>query len=71
MPVWKPGEVKYGSVGVEVRLLQDILSCRDYYCTPDGIFGKNTEQKLKQFQADAGMSATGICNEETWDALKW
>lgn len=71
MPVWKPGELRNGSVGVEVRLLQDILSCRDYYCTPDGIFGKNTEAKLKQFQADAGMEQTGVCDEQTWDALSW
>ena len=71
MPVWKPGELKSGSVGAEVRLLQDILICRDYYCTPDGIFGKNTESKLKQFQKDAGLKQTGVCNSETWEALKW
>lgn len=71
MPVWKPGTLTVGSKGAEVRLLQDILSCRDYYCTPDGIFGKNTEAKLKAFQADAGMKVTGVCDDTTWDALKW
>lgn len=71
MPVWKPGTLKIGSVGAEVRLLQDVLTCRDYYCTPDGIFGKNTEAKLRQYQADAGMKQTGVCDSETWDALKW
>lgn len=71
MPVWAPGILSTGSIGAEVRLLQDILTCRDYYCTPDGIFGKNTKEKLKQFQADAGIEATGICDRDTWDALKW
>ena len=71
MPVWAPGKLRHGCAGAEVRLLQDILTCRDYYCEPDGIFGKNTEARLKQFQSEAGLPATGICDSMTWEALKW
>lgn len=71
MPVWKPSLLNIGSRGADVRLLQDILTCRNYYCTPDGIFGRGTELKLKDFQKDAGLKVTGICDDETWGALSW
>lgn len=71
LPAWAPGVIEYGDKGVEVRLLQDLLCCRDYYVTPDGIFGRDTERKLKAFQQAAGLEPDGSCGPVTWDALKW
>lgn len=71
MPAWRPGLLEYGDKGAEVRLLQDLLICHDFYCTPDGIFGKETERKLKAFQQQAGLEPDGSAGPATWDALKW
>lgn len=71
MPAWHPGVLNFGDKGAEVRLMQDFLICHDFYCTPDGIFGKDTERKLIAFQKQAGLDPDGSCGPETWDALSW
>lgn len=37
---------------------------------PDGIFGSETAQKLKQFQATAGLAADGVAGRMTLAALE-
>lgn len=35
----------------------------------DGVFGSKTEEATKQFQESAGLTASGIVDEPTWNAL--
>lgn len=45
--------VKNGSKGNDVKTLQTLLNEKGYNCGKvDGIFGKNTENAVKQFQKD-------------------
>ena len=37
--------------------------------TPDNIFGANTEQKLREFQAKNGLEVDGIAGYNTWSKL--
>lgn len=69
MPVWAPGNLEKGSFGAEVVLLQALLTCHDYYCDADGVFGNDTLGMVEAFQTDAGLPATGKCDKETWMSL--
>ena len=53
--------LRYGSTGVEVFTLQRFLGG----LTTDGIFGKDTEKKLKEYQKNNGLKADGICGALT------
>ncbi len=35
----------------------------------DGIFASDTEQALRDFQADRGIPVTGVANQEVWELL--
>lgn len=56
--------LKIGSRGQDVRSLQAALSL----CV-DGIFGKITEEAVKNFQHDSGLNPDGIVGPKTWAAL--
>lgn len=56
--------LKNGSKGEQVKILQKLLDI-----TADGIFGKNTEAKVKSFQQSKGLVADGIVGQKTWEAL--
>lgn len=56
--------LRRGLVGEPVRILQDKLGV-----TADGIFGKNTEAALVQYQTDNGLSADGIAGPDTFTAM--
>lgn len=64
-----------GSSGVAVRVIQYFLSFLGYFnnelspVTVDGIFGKNTENAVKEFQQWAGLPVTGIVDPRTWNAI--
>lgn len=65
-----PPTVRRGSTGAAVRLLQELLT--DYGYDPgavDGDFGANTENAVKEFQNDYGLTADGIVGPRTWAAL--
>lgn len=51
-----------GSRGDDVKIVQQLLMV-------DGIFGPATEQAVKQFQKDNGLSVDGIVGPYTWRAL--
>jgi len=36
---------------------------------PDGIFGPETENTVKQFQSQRGLPITGVVNFATWTAI--
>lgn len=56
--------IKRGDRGEEVRKLQAALSL-----IADGIFGVVTEEAVKCFQREAGLTPDGIVGAKTWAAL--
>lgn len=61
--------LRSGSQGDEVRRLQEILNTQGYGLDVDGIFGSNTKNAVKQYQAANGLQADGIVGDQTWGAL--
>ncbi len=67
--------VKQGSKGDEVRRLQEKLRKMEYKDSSgkelicDGVFGKNTEYALKNFQKKMGLVTDGIAGPKTWAKL--
>lgn len=57
--------LKKGSRGNDVKTLQRLLHLYE-----DGIFGKLTEEAVKEFQAAHGLVADGIAGKKTWEALQ-
>ena len=56
--------LKKGSKGEDVKQLQILLGIK-----ADGIFGKQTEQAVIEFQKSKGLVADGIVGNKTWTAL--
>ena len=53
-----------------VKLLQQILNKLGYPCgTPDGIFGRKTEDAVMDFQEDNHIGVDGKVGAETWSYL--
>ena len=53
-----------GSAGEEVKTVQKSLGLN-----PDGFFGLQTEQAVKEFQVKNGYTADGVVGPKTWEAL--
>lgn len=65
-------ELKDGSIGSDVKELQQALISLGYSCGPDGAdseFGPNTAKAVKAFQKDKGLPQTGVYNAETHKVL--
>ena len=64
-----------GSEGEDVRLLQTYLSVirQDYpsitELTPDGIFGAQTEQAVKDYQELFGLNVNGVVGPVVWYSI--
>ena len=56
--------LRKGSTGDEVMKLQQLLGI-----TADGIFGKNTERAVMDFQKRNGLSVDGKAGEKTLEKL--
>ena len=56
--------IKLGDRGDEVKRLQQLLHLLD-----DGIFGKLTQEAVKNFQKEHGLFADGIVGPKTWSIL--
>ena len=56
--------LRRGDRGVHVELLQCKLGIE-----PDGIFGFGTENAVKKFQTEHGLTADGIVGAKSWAAL--
>lgn len=56
--------VKKGERGQIVKTIQLISGAK-----VDGIFGPNTESKVKSFQKSKGLSKDGIVGPKTWEAM--
>jgi len=58
--------LREGSQGDQVKALQDILRQQGFDAgEPDGVFGKRTDQVVREFQAKNGLSADGIVGPDT------
>lgn len=57
----KHSVLKKGSKGEEVKVLQALL-----FLKQDGIFGRLTEEAVKEFQRSVGLEDDGIVGERTW-----
>ncbi|MFG1952050.1 peptidoglycan-binding protein [Micromonospora sp. NPDC048830] len=58
-----------GESGANVYTVQHLLTARGHATAIDGIFGSDTETKVKSFQTAAGLAATGVVDTTTWPAL--
>lgn len=70
----EPGVLKNGSIGQEVKEMQEMLLEYDKKSLPkygaDGEFGNETETAVKSFQKKKGLEATGVYDEKTKKALE-
>ena len=72
VPTTDKPTLRRGSSGEYVTLLQTKLIQRGYDLQPygaDGKYGTKTENAVKAFQKDNGLTADGICGKNTWSAL--
>lgn len=58
-----------GSVGEDVKLLQNMLNNISYKLSVDGIFGKLTAAAVREFQGVNGLAADGIVGPKTLGKL--
>lgn len=58
-----------GDRGPEVKALQSALLQKGLTVDTDGIFGKDTEAAVKQFQTSQGLGADGVAGPKTKAAL--
>ena len=61
--------LKKGSKGSWVKIMQGRLVMAGYNIATDGDFGPATENALKAFQKERGLTQDGICGPKTWKAL--
>ncbi|MCK6619926.1 MAG: peptidoglycan-binding protein [Calditrichia bacterium] len=54
----------------DVQYLQELLHDRGYSLDTDGMFGKGTEDAVKDFQKSKNITADGIVEQNTWAALE-
>ncbi len=68
-----PEALQKGASGAEVKQMQKYLLKWNGACLPrygaDGDFGSETLTALKKFQMEKGLTANGICDKLTWEAL--
>lgn len=62
-------EIKMEDEGADVKLAQAALLCWGYTIVVTGIFGKEMQQKITDFQKHFGLQANGIVDLETWKKL--
>lgn len=58
--------LRRGNTGVEVWYLQKKLFAKLYPVSTDGVFGPGTENAVRTFQSENGLSADGIVGRATW-----
>jgi len=60
--------LKKGSTGELVKQMQSRMA-HNYGVNPDGIFGSETEKKVKELQKNTGLTVDGIVGDRTWFEL--
>ncbi|MFI6822714.1 peptidoglycan-binding protein [Micromonospora sp. NPDC050187] len=61
--------VRRGNSGVNIYTVQHLLTARGHATDIDGVFGPDTEAKVKSFQTATGIAATGVVDATTWPSL--
>ncbi|MBR6507484.1 MAG: glucosaminidase domain-containing protein [Clostridia bacterium] len=62
--------LKRGSRGDYVKSWQNFLNLNGFFCgLADGIFGPNTENAVKEYQASRGLDPDGIIGRQTWASI--
>jgi N-acetylmuramoyl-L-alanine amidase len=61
--------VKRGARGNITRLIQERLNSVGFHISTDGIFGSGTENAVRVFQRNRGLSQDCIVGRNTWDWL--
>ena len=61
--------VKRGAKGNITKLIQERLNSVGFHISVDGIFGGGTENAVKVFQRNRGLSQDGIVGRNTWEWL--
>lgn len=62
--------LRRGCRGEAVRELQERLNYLGYSCgVVDGIFGDDTKDAVKAFQAEHGLAVDGVAGAKTWNEL--
>ncbi len=69
-PLPKLPTLRKGSKGPEVLSWQIFLNLNGYFCgKEDGIFGRNTELAVKDYQFSKGLDPDGIIGPLTWASI--
>ncbi len=69
-------ELKLGSSGDEVRVIQYYLNVIAYFnqnlnnFAIDGVFGEDTANAVSTFQSFYGLNPTGVVDRETWNKIR-
>ena len=61
--------LRKGNSGEYVKMMQEALRNAGYSLDNDGKFGKITQDVVKTFQSDNGLTADGVCGPKTWAKL--
>lgn len=65
----KYNQISYGSQGSDVTELQKLLNQNGYNLQVDGIYGKNTQAAVRDYQQKNNLAVDGIVGKNTWGAL--
>lgn len=67
---WPPRMLCKGMTGIDVMVLQSILSARGFtVLTCNGVFDESTEKALRKFQEENDLDVDGVCGPMSWGAL--
>lgn len=58
-----------GSTGTQVAAVQQTLLAAQIQVASDGVFGELTEQSVKAYQQELGISPSGVIGRETWEVV--
>lgn len=64
-----PGTVRQGDRGPAVSAVQARLKARGWSITVDGVFGADTADVVRTFQAEKHLTVDGVAGPATWRAL--